>query len=277
MPVPTPRSLSPSKVTAFTDCPLAFRLALIDNLPEPPSPHAVKGTLVHTALEGLLWRHPAGTRSLEVGLVELERAFEALAEDAEFKELALGPREAAEFLDDAEVLVRNYFELEDPDSVRAVGVELGLESRANGVLLRGIIDRLDLTPEGDLVVVDYKTGRAPSAQYEQGKLKGVQFYADLCEAVLGQAPAEVRLLHLREPVVITARPSPQSLRGHRQRTAAVWAAIERACANGDFRPRPSSLCRFCSFQPLCPSHGGTPPPLPEDTNPVPVTLTSLAS
>ncbi|MGH9047395.1 MAG: PD-(D/E)XK nuclease family protein, partial [Acidimicrobiales bacterium] len=46
-----PRTLSPSKASAFTDCPLAFRYSIIDHLPEPPSPHAVKGTLVHAALD----------------------------------------------------------------------------------------------------------------------------------------------------------------------------------------------------------------------------------
>ena len=63
MPANPPRTLSPSKVSSFTDCPLAFRFSIIDRLPEPPSPHALKGTLVHAALEGLFWNHPAGERT----------------------------------------------------------------------------------------------------------------------------------------------------------------------------------------------------------------------
>ncbi len=55
-----PRTLSPSKVSSFTSCPLAFRFSQIERLPEPPSPPAVKGTLVHAALERLFWHHPAG-------------------------------------------------------------------------------------------------------------------------------------------------------------------------------------------------------------------------
>lgn len=268
MPVPPPRSLSPSKVSAFTDCPLAFRLTTIDRLPEPPAPHLVKGTLVHSALEGLFWSRPPGRRDLSAALEELAQAWETLEDDPEFQELELNREEREAFVADAEVLVGNYFELEDPNSVTAVGMELGLEAEVDGVVLRGIIDRLDITPGGDLVVVDYKTGRAPSARFEQGRLKGVQFYADLCQSVLGRAPVEIRLLHLRDPVTIAARPNPQSIRGQRRRTIAVWSAIERACSTGEFKPRPSSLCRFCSFQPLCPSHGGTPPPLPQERPPL---------
>ena len=123
-----PRTLTPSKVAAFTNCPLAFQFTLIEHRPEPPSPHAVKGTLVHAALEGLFWHHPPGARTLPAADAELERAWGELQSDEEFAELELPPDEAAGFLADARALVDNYFSLEDPNDVRAVGVELGVET-----------------------------------------------------------------------------------------------------------------------------------------------------
>ena len=124
--------------------------------------------------------------------------------------------------------------------------------------LRGIIDRLDLTPDGELVVIDYKTGRAPGPAFEQSKLAGVHIYALLCQEVLGRRPVQVRLLHLKEPMTITAEPSEQALRGQRQKAVAVWSAIERACENEDFRPRTSPLCNYCRFREFCPAYGGQP-------------------
>jgi putative RecB family exonuclease len=250
-----PQTLTPSKVSAFTNCPLAFRFTVIEHRPEPPSPHAVKGTLVHSALEGLFWRHEAGVRTPEVAASELERAWEELQSDQEFMELDLSEDEASSFLADARVLVGNYFQLEDPNAVRVVGVELGVEVEEEGMRLRGIIDRLDIGPDGSLTVIDYKTGKAPSARYEQSRMGGVQTYALLCEKLLGRAPTEVRLLHLRDPVVISARPTPQTLRGQQQRTNAVWGAIERACATEDFRPKTGPLCNYCHFKSSCPAFG----------------------
>jgi putative RecB family exonuclease len=250
-----PRTLTPSKMTAFTNCPLAFQFTVIEHRPEPPSPHAVKGTLVHSALEGLFWNHSGPDRTEAAAATELARAWSALASDPEFVELGLSEHESAAFLADAQILVGNYFRLEDPTTVRAIGVELGVEIEQDGMRLRGIIDRLDMGPDGALTVVDYKTGKAPSARYEQARMGGVQTYALLCEKLLGRTPVEVRLLHLRDPVVISAASTPQTLRGQEQRTVAVWGAIERACATEDFRPKTGPLCNFCHFKPECPAFG----------------------
>ncbi len=245
-------------MTTFRDCALAFRFSVIERLPEPSSPAMVKGTLVHSALERLFWFHERGARTERAALAQLAVAWDDIQADPEFISLHLTADEAETFYEDAATLVRNYFHLEDPNDVQTVGVELTLDAKLGNVRLRGIIDRLDLTADGELVVIDYKTGRAPSQAYEQSKLAGVHIYAMLCEELLGKRPVRVELLHLREPTIITAEPSEQTLRGHRQRTTAVWSAIERACRDEDFRPKTSPLCNYCHFRSFCPAFGGDP-------------------
>jgi putative RecB family exonuclease len=258
VPFELPRTLSPSKVSSFRDCALAFRFNSIEHLPDLPTIWTVRGTFVHTVLEGLFWRHEQGRRTPEAARAELDRAWLDLQTDPDYLTLALTPTQAEQFRSEAEALVANYFALEDPDEVTPVGIELMLEARLGSMRLRGILDRLDRTADGELVVIDYKTGRAPSPAYEQGKLIGVHIYALLCQEVLGRRPIQVKLLHLKEPVAITAEPSEQAIRGQRVKTLAVWSAIERACRDEDFRPRTSPLCRFCRFQDFCPAYGGNP-------------------
>jgi putative RecB family exonuclease len=257
MALPLPTSLSPSKVASFKDCALAFRFSAIDRLPEPPSPWATKGTLVHRALELLFCEEPA-RRTLDVALGCLARARAESADDPEFVGLELDDEADAAVLAEAEGHVRRYFRLEDPRAVRPIGLELRLEATLGSLRLRGIIDRLDLDDDGELVVTDYKTGRVPGVNYEQGRLGGVHFYAFLCEQMLGRRPSRVQLLYLQEPVAIIATPTEQSIRGLRQRTEAIWQAVERACIREDFRPRPSRLCDYCNFQAYCPAFGGDP-------------------
>ena len=257
MAFPLPLSLSPSKVSSFTDCALAFRFSAIDRLPEPPAPWSTKGTLVHTALERLHLL-PAPERTLDAALGLLGEAAVDIRDDPDYAELGLDDEAAAAFHADAADLVQRYFQLEDPRKIEAIGLELLLDVEVEGVRLRGIIDRLELDDDGELVVTDYKTGSVPSENYERKRLSGVHIYSLLCEELLGKRPKRVQLLYLRQPVAILTSPTDQTTRGTRRSLTAVWQAVERACDREDFRPRPSRLCDYCAFQAYCPSFGGDP-------------------
>ena len=252
-----PYSLSPSSIAAFKECPLAFRFSYLERLPEPPSAPASKGTLVHRALELLMCRPPSD-RTIDAALADLDRARADFAADPEFSELELNEEEWAQFHADAEALVRRYFELEDPTTVRPIGLELKLEARVGDARLRGVIDRLELDADGELVVTDYKTGGVPSERFEGKSLSGVHIYALLCEQMLGRRPARVQLYYLQKPEAIIATANEQTVGGVERRTTALWKAITRACSHDDFRPHRSRLCDWCAFQAYCPEFGGDP-------------------
>lgn len=260
-----PYSMSPSSCSSFKECPLAFRFSYIDRLPEPPSPWTSKGTLVHRALELLLDR-PADERTPEAAQVDLASARVELAPHPDFADLQLTDAEWEAFDRDASALVEKYFILEDPRTVKPIGLELKLEadlgaadtSTGARVRLRGIIDRLELDEQGEFVVTDYKTGSVPSEFFEAKSLSGVHMYALLCERMLGRRPARVQLYYLSKPEAIIATPSDQSIRGVERRTTALYSAVRSACDRDDFRPKPGRLCNFCTFKPYCPAHGGDP-------------------
>jgi len=255
MPLQLPGSLTPSKVATFKECALAFRLSVIDKLTEPPSLQAFKGTVVHRALELLMWEEKPGARTPASAFGKLDRALAELLVGEEGAQLDLEGEALREFTEDCRVLVGNYFQLEDPNSVRVIGTELRLQVDI-GLRLRGVIDRLELDDDDELVVTDYKTGRAPGVSHENSRLGGVHFYAFLCQQLLGRRPARVQLLHLREPIAISTVPDDQSTNGLERQASAVWAAIARACSTEDFRPKPGALCEWCGFHAYCPARGG---------------------
>ena len=155
--------------------------------------------------------------------------------------------------------MRRYFELEDPRSVRVLGVELRVAATtADGVTIRGIIDRLELDENDELVVTDYKTGSAPNEGWEQRSMAGVHVYSLLCEKMFGRRPSRVQLLYLSSPEKIETRATDVSVRGVEVKSNAVMRAIRVACSRHDFRPRASALCAFCSFREFCPEFGGDP-------------------
>jgi putative RecB family exonuclease len=252
-----PTSLSPSRVSSFTTCPMQFRFSSIERLPEPPGVATTRGSVVHRALERL-FTLPAARRGAATLATSLDAALAEYAGHPDYVGLRLDPEGAERFAADCRNLLTRYLDMEDPSSVNDIGLELRMEAAVGGLTLRGIIDRLDLRHDGELVVVDYKTGRPPSGNYEQKSLAGVHFYSFLCEQVLGRRPATIRLMYLSTGETIETTPSAQSVRFITTRTAAVWKAVERACTSGEFGARPSRLCDHCSFQRWCPAFGGDP-------------------
>jgi putative RecB family exonuclease len=177
-------AISPSRAGDFMACPLMYRFRTIDRLPEPPSPDAVRGTVVHKVLEDL-FDAPAAERTPERAGDMLVPTWELLLEaDPGLAEMfgGEGPDLAA-WLASCRTVLDRYFDLEDPRRLEPA--------------------------ERDLVATERKV-------------------------------------------------------------EAIWQAIRRAEESGDWRPRRSRLCDWCSYQSICPEFGGTPPPLPvRETTPTP--------
>ncbi|WP_433790319.1 PD-(D/E)XK nuclease family protein [Actinoplanes sp. CA-252034] len=79
----------------------------------------------------------------------------------------------------------------------------------------------------------------------------------------GCGPRALRLLYLKDAEALDYSPEAGELERFERTLIALSAAIERAKRDRDFRPKPSRLCGWCSYQALCPQFGGTPPPFPE--------------
>ncbi|RIJ76485.1 RecB family exonuclease [Nakamurella silvestris] len=257
-----PLALSPSRAQDFKQCPLLYRFRTIDRLPEPPSPAAVRGTLVHAVLEDMFGR-PAAVRTPDATAATVDAVWERLrAEHTEWEEM-VGALDEPTWLDSARTLVRTYFTLEDPTRFDADSCEMLLEVSIDGeVPLRGYVDRIDVAPTGQVRVVDYKTGKSPGEGFEGKAMYQLKFYALMLWRLRGVIPTQLKLLYLADAKPLTYGPSEQELVVFERMLGALWRAIGAAIESGDFRPQKTKLCGWCNHQALCPEFGGTPPPYP---------------
>ena len=263
--LPRRRSLSPSRAGDFLTCPLLYRFRVIDRLPEPPSPVAVRGTLVHAVLEHL-FDQPARGRTPEQAHSLLAPEWERLAADEpELASLFGSDEELMTWLAGAGEMLDRYFTLEDPRRIEPAHRELCVEADlASGLRLRGYIDRLDVAPGGEIRIVDYKTGTAPPEEFEARALFQMRFYALAIWRSQGQVPAMLQLMYLGNGEIIRYWPDEADLLATERKVEALWRAIERAYLQRDWRPRPGRICEWCAHQAICPAFGGTPPPVPDD-------------
>jgi len=258
-------ALSPSRAGDFLTCPLLYRFRTIDRLPEPFSPDAVRGTVVHKVLEDL-FDLPAAHRTPERARDMLLPAWEQLVDaEPELTEMfadEAGP-DIATWLTSCRSVLDRYFTLEDPTRLEPAERELYVEALLDSrLLLRGFVDRIDVAPDGAIRVVDYKTGSAPGERFEAKALFQMKFYALVIWRTRGVVPAMLQLVYLGSGEMLRYVPDEADLVATERKVEAIWGAIRQAEESGDWRPSPGRLCDWCAHQALCPAYGGTPPPLP---------------
>lgn len=226
---------TPTRLGTWLDCPRRYRMSYLDRPPPgkgPPWAHNSLGASVHNALAGW-WRLPREQRTTA--------AAGRLLESGWIEEGFAGPAQSAACLRWAAGLVTAYVSGLDPADEPA-GVERTVATRTDVIAVSGRIDRLDrrraADRRGDLVVVDYKTGRhAPTADDARTSLP-LALYAIAAERTLRQQCRRVELHHLPTGQVLGWDHTPDSLA--RQLRRAEDIAAECAAADELFRSSPAT-------------------------------------
>lgn len=263
-----PRRLSPSRAADFVTCPLLYRLRTIDRIDEPRDPIAVRGTLIHAALERLFEVEPH-RRTIDHARRLVATSWEQLqSTEPELAELFTADADQsidpeAEWIAQTQQLIESYFELEDPRRVEPAEREIRLEHQTpSGLTLAGIADRIDVAPDGRIRIIDYKSGRSPGPFFEDKVLAQLRFYALVVWRTRQVVPTVLQLYYLRDQTVLSYEPTIAELEATERRLEAIWAAISSGVDTGQFPPKPSALCKFCHHHVRCPTFGGIVPSMP---------------
>ncbi|TQM81036.1 RecB family exonuclease [Saccharothrix saharensis] len=244
--------VTPAKLATWADCPRRFRMAYLDR-PSPPRggawAHNTLGAVVHNALKAL-FDLPAERRTPEQAVALLHRQWKNDGfRDAE---------QAAVYRDRAVGWVRDYVEGLDT-SIEPVGIERWVSTPTSKIVAEGRVDRIDLR-DGELVIVDYKTGRHALTVDDARGSQALALYALAARRTLRKPCHRVELHHLPTRTVAVWEHTEESLGRHVSRAEEAADELRLATdtleAGGDpeilFPPRTGNQCTWCDFRRSCP-------------------------
>ena len=245
------KNLSPSRASQFKTCPKQFKFANIDKIKEPTTEVQAKGTTVHQALEDLFDLKP-DERNTEKLHNLFREAWTKVRGNDEHHNLFSSVEEEREWGLDGLKLLNNYMSIEDPTSFEPLERERWVRGSIEDLNLRGILDRMDRNNKGELIIVDYKSGKAPLAKYKEPRFFALKLYALLIQKELGEMPSELKLIYLKNSTIHTLKVTQDSLDQVKIEVLEIWNNIKKAFETNEFPATKNTLCDWCYYKPICP-------------------------
>jgi putative RecB family exonuclease len=150
-------------------------------------------------------------------------------------------------------LLHNYLKLENPKTLEPLEQERWVRGSIEDLNLRGILDRMDEDKDGNLVIVDYKSGKSPLAKYKEPRFFALKLYALLIRDELGVTPVELKLIYLKNSTIHTLKVTDAMLDDAKVEILKIWEDIKKAFEENNFPATKNNLCKdWCYYKPICP-------------------------
>ena len=244
---------SPTRLLTWLECPRRYRLQYLDR-PRPSSrpqrAHTSVGLVTHNVLRDF-WGLPPEERT-PAGVAQLVRASWS---DIGFRD----PEQSLRWRLRVRDAVVDYLRGIDRDR-QPVGVERSVSLKTGSLAVTGRVDRLD-DRDGQLVVVDYKTGRQVPTGEDARTSLALALYAAAVSRMFRRPCVRVELHHVPTGEVVVHEHTEASLGRKLDEAESIASDLRGVDANfvvvgvesDRFPPRPSALCTWCDFRAHCPA------------------------
>lgn len=258
--------LSPSTALALQGCAASWIAGRTLQEPWRHDAPNITGNIIHNIFEQLYNLPPenrTNTAFLNITSYTLERlqATRKLT-DQQFSELA-------------KLAEQNYdglCALTDPTQTNVAGTEVLVQGDIAGVPFRGYADRIDLNSKNEQQIVDYKTGKAPTAykirKYGDSHGNQIIAYSLVIAQNSGTTPQPATLLYTADRQARTVTPNRKHKQTVRDLFLKSWDKLSTATEQNEFLLEPTPLCGWCPLVSVCPAGPGVPKkdglPAPDD-------------
>jgi DNA helicase-2/ATP-dependent DNA helicase PcrA len=242
-PRPEPLQLSPSAIDAYERCPMKYMFQYMWGLRGGPHAQMTFGNVMHATVRELVGEIRKGRRvpfEEVVSIYEREWSAAGFIDEFHEKEYHKAGREQLQ------AFHRSYAAAPADVLYQEKPFELPLEHE---VIVTGRIDQINRLPDGEVEIVDYKTGRPRDEKKAAGDLQ-LSVYALAAQDVLDLTPGRLVFYNLATNEAVGTTRDKKTLAAVKQKIAEIADQIRA----GEFSPKPGFSCGYCDFKPLCPAH-----------------------
>ncbi len=237
-------TLSATTIEPYQKCPLQFKYREILKVPQKPSIHLTKGSIIHDAIEQLandqLDKREPNIAKIKTKVKEKMDAVRYMHDRPTFENVY-------STLDD---IIDRYVAWNDSSKNTLIGSEVKFKIIIDKITYTGRIDRIETDADGNYIVVDFKTGKSIISKKEITTHPQTNIYAAAIKDKYGSLPTKVSLYYLEKDTFRDYMVDEQSL----QSGLEIVQEAAKSIIAEDFTAKPSkSVCMFCPYRNICPS------------------------
>ena len=230
--------LSASDLDTYRICPLKYKFARVFRIPQEPTIHQRFGIVLHQVLERF---HASGGGPLS----RLKELFEISWRRSGFG----GSDDEQQFRERAVEALERYWRLDRESDAEPVWFERSFAFKLGPHLLRGRVDRVDRHPDGSYELIDYKTGKAKTAEELREDVQLSLYQMGARESWRLETSAQ-SYFYVLTGEKVPVEHSEEELERVRETVAEIAGGILKQ----RFEPTPSpDICRFCDYRIICPA------------------------
>lgn len=244
-----PPYLSPSSMGTFRQCPQKFKFNKIDGIPDRPSEATLLGNFVHEVLESF-YALPTEERSIAAAK-NLASVTWTTSEWEKRVEGYVQADQLRRFRWNAWWCLENLWKIENPKSIKPLGIESEVNGMLGSATVKGFINRHEEMDGGLVRISDYKTGKTPAKSWVADKFLQLRIYAALMSQNVPNVN-QLKLLYLKDGVSFSYVINEENTQEIISYVDTTYQNVHNACQTGEFPYSRSRLCDFCAYKPICP-------------------------
>jgi DNA helicase-2/ATP-dependent DNA helicase PcrA len=233
---------SASRIKEYMDCPLKFKYNSVLRIPTPQKGYFNVGTSVHAVYEEMIRQKMQGkSPSVADAKTMLNDNWDGSAYTSTTHE--------QQDKNKMENMLDIWFDFEQSNPNETIDVEQWFDLELDGNHFAGSIDRIDKTPDGEYIIIDYKTGKTTLSKKKMKEDVQLALYCLAVKEKYGKLPVQAGHFYVH--------PDQSEMRLVDVVEKEVDAVVDRVkeaakgILNEDFEIVKQPNCRYCDYGEIC--------------------------